>query len=334
MEDSLLNEFVSVLKYNPMPPLLSSRDSAVCYFAKRDLLGERLTSVNPESFPETRQILKGQESYGSWNCNPSRIKSQASNYRLIETWKALRLLVDKYGLNKEHSSIHNAAEYIFTCQSADGDFRGFIANQYATYYTGALMSLLIKAGYSDDARIENGFQWLLSMRQDDGGWTIPILTHGFSQKRINELTSKNIEPVQPDRSKPFSHNWTGMVLRAFAAHVKYRRSEAARTAANLLKSRFFQKDCYTSYQSADYWIKFQFPFWWNNLVASLDSVSLIDNRIDNKVNESIDWLVNNQDRDGMWKTSYARGKVSGSKSDKARYWITLAICRVLKRLFP
>jgi hypothetical protein len=32
-----------------------------------------------------------------------------------------------------------------------------LANQYAPYYTGALMSLLIKAGYIDDPRIDRGF---------------------------------------------------------------------------------------------------------------------------------------------------------------------------------
>ena len=46
-----------------------------------------------------------------------------------------------------------------------------LANQYACYYTGAILSLLVKAGYEDDPRIEKGFQWLLSMRQKDMGWS-------------------------------------------------------------------------------------------------------------------------------------------------------------------
>jgi len=38
------------------------------------------------------------------------------------------------------------------------------------YYSGAIMGLLIQAGYQTDPRIEKGFQWLLCTRQDDGGW--------------------------------------------------------------------------------------------------------------------------------------------------------------------
>jgi len=66
-----------------------------------------------------------------------------------------------------------------------------------------------------------------------------------------------------------------MILRAFAVHKRYRRSPAARAAADLLKSRFFQPDAYTSYRAASYWVRFDYPFWWNQLVAALDSVSLI-----------------------------------------------------------
>jgi hypothetical protein len=54
----------------------------------------------------------------------------------------------------------------------EGDIRGMLGNQYAPYYTGAMLSLLIKAGFAHDPRIEKGMRWLLKMRQDDGGWVI------------------------------------------------------------------------------------------------------------------------------------------------------------------
>ena len=151
--------------------------------------------------------------------------------------------------------------------------KGLIGNQYATYYTGAILGLLITAGYGKDPRIAHGFEWLLSMRQDDGGWTIPILTRECSREDMHRLTSEYADPVEPDRSRPFSHNWTGMVLRAFAADSRRRRSRPARVAADLLKSRLFKPDCYGSYRSADYWVRFQYPFWWNHLVSALDSLS-------------------------------------------------------------
>jgi hypothetical protein len=174
------------------------------------------------------------------------------------------------------------------------------------------------------------------MRQTDQGWTIPILTHKFDRATQYRLTSQYAEPVEPDRSKPFSHNWTGMVLRAFAAHPSYRHSAAAKTAANLLKSRFFQPDAYTSYQAASYWIRFEHPFWWNNLLTALDSLSLIGlSKEDEQIRLALHWFRDHQEKDGLWKVSYANPNEREKETAKARnmkLWTSLAICRVLKRM--
>ena len=86
-----------------------------------------------------------------------------------------------------------------------------------------------------------------------------------------------------------------MILRAFAAHPKYRKSKAAKTAAQLLASRFFQPDVYTSYQAASYWVRFEYPFWWNQLVAALDSVSLIGLSPDDEpIAQALNWLIEHQ----------------------------------------
>jgi hypothetical protein len=175
------------------------------------------------------------------------------------------------------------------------------------------------------------------MRQADQGWTIPLLTHKFDRATQYRLTSEYAEPVEPDRSRPFSHNWTGMVLRAFAVHEKYRQSEAARVAAHLLKSRFFQPDCYTSYQAASYWLRFEYPFWWNNLVAALDSLSLIGLlKEDEHIQPALIWLVDHQEENGLWKVSYAKAQAKEKETAKAREmkrWVSLAICRVFRRLY-
>ena len=73
-----------------------------------------------------------------------------------------------------------------------------------------------------------------------------------------------------------------MVLRAFAVHPKHRNTKVAQVAARLLQSRFFKPDVYTSYKSANYWLRFEFPFWWNNLVAALDSHGILKGRCANK----------------------------------------------------
>ena len=137
-----------------------------------------------------------------------------------------------------------------------------------------------------------------------------------------------------DKAKPFSHNWTGMVLRAFAHHPKHRGSAAARKAAHLLASRFFQADVYTSYQHPDNWLRFEFPFWWNNLVAALDSVSRIV-PLDDDIRPALEWFVDHQQADGLWKSSYSRihkAPRATAKDRETRLWITLVIAGIVQRL--
>jgi len=332
-----VNDWRKQLRFDPLPPLLSSGNEALVYFVRRDLLGKDVGPVQRLwQLPAARKILKKQLADGTWP-RPGEKKHPAINYPLIETWRQFRFLVEQYGFTREHPQARQAAEFLFSCQTEEGDIRGMLANQYATYYTGAIMALLIQAGYEDDARIDKGFQWLLAMRQSDQGWTVPILTHKFDRATQYRLTSQYAEPVETDRAKPFSHNCTGMVLRAFAVHPDYRDSEAARAAAYLLKSRFFQPDAYTSYQAASYWVRFEYPFWWNNLVAALDSVSRIGlSRDDEQVKQALDWLSDHQEEDGLWKVSYARPQVKEKETVKARemkLWVSLAICRVFRRLY-
>jgi len=322
-------------RVDPIPVLLSSGNEALVYFVRRDLLGENAGPVDRLwQLPEAQKILKKQLADGSWPRSGVK-KHPAINYHLIETWRQFRYLVEEFGFTREHPQARQAAEFLFTCQTEQGDIRGMLANQYATYYTGAIMALLIQAGYEDDPRIEKGFQWLLSMRQSDLGWNIPILTHKFDLATKINLTSQFAVPVEPDRSKPFSHNWTGMVLRAFAVHPFYRISEAAIVAARLLKSRFFQPDSYTSYQAASYWVRFEYPFWWNNLVAALDSLSRIGvSKEDEQIQQALNWLSDHQEESGLWKVSYASPREKEKETAKRRgmkQWISLAVCRVFRR---
>jgi len=320
--------------FDPIPPLLASGDEALLYFARRDLLGEAAGPVSRLwDLPAAQRIVKKQLADGSWP-RPGAKKHPAINHNLIETWRQFRFLVEMFGFTREEPHAERAAEFIFSCQTPEGDIRGILANQYATYYTGAILSLLIQAGYGDDPRVERSLQWLLAIRQDDGAWSIPLITHKLDRATQYRLTTQVLPPVEPDRSKPFSHNATGMILRAFAVHERYRHSAEAQAAAHLLKSRFFQPDAYTSYQAASYWVRFEYPFWWNNLVAALDSLSRMGlSREDGQIRQALDWLVDHQQEDGLWRASYVKPEKETAKVRQVRLWVTLATCRIFRRLY-
>ena len=323
-----MKEWMQQLGVDPLPHLLSSESEALGYFVKRDLLDQEPGPIQALwELSEVKKLLGKQREDGSWKY-PGRGKKayENENYDLLQTYRVLGILVEQYGLNQQHPAILNAAEYIFSHQTAEGDIRGIFGAQYVPHYTAGMIECLIKAGYASDARIKKGFEWYLSSRQDDGGWAWPLRT---AKVRYQDAI-KDPHPVQTDKSKPFSHALTGFVLRAFAAHPDYRKSEEARVAGELLKSRFFKPDKYSDRKPAHYWTKLQFPFWWANILTALDSLAWIGFSSDDvDVQKGLDWFRSKQDRSGLWPTAYGKAE----KAEVVRLWVGLAVCRVFKRFY-
>ena len=133
------------------------------------------------------------------------------------------------------------------------------------------------------------------------------------------------ETFEPDRSRPSSHLVTGIVLRALAAHPRYRHSADTRRAAELVKSRFFRRDVYPDRAAPSNWLVFSYPFWWTDLLSALDSLARIGVRDDDPdIARGVAWFLDNQEPSGLWNTG--RNRPKGPFSD---LWVGLAICRML-----
>jgi len=321
-----MNSWRNELNIDTVPVLLSLENKAIKYFTTRELLDKDVEPIQTLwKLPPAKKILKKQQYDGSWKYpgGKKHIRSQ-ENYNQIETFRNLGELVEKYGFNKDHEAIRKAAEFLFQFQTEEGDFRGIYGYQYATTYTPAIMELLIKSGYENDPHVLKGFEWLLSIRQNDGGWAIPIRTTG---KNLDVLNSPQI--IQPDKSKPFSHMVTGMVLRAFASHPQYSKSNDAKKAGELLVSRFFNSDKYPDRKNKKFWEKTSYPFWFTDIVSALDSLSFMGfTRNNSQINEALGWLKGRQTESGLFDVKIVRG---GDKDSK--YWICLAVCRLFKRYY-
>ena len=313
--------------YDPLVPLISSKDKAIVYFTKRDLLKNEIEQ--PETLwnlPPAIKIVNQQQKEGDWRYPAWKTKlDEPENYNLLETYRQLGFLVEKYGFTKEHVAIEKAKEYVFSCQTDEGDIRGFYGTQYSPNYTAAITKLLIKAGYGDDHRVRRILEWLLSMRQEDGGWAIAMRTN--NAKYLDVVNS----PIafEPNRQKPFSHMVTGIVLRAFAAHSEYRNNEAVKVAGELLTSRFFKPDKYADRRGVEYWTKVSFPFWWTDIVSSLDSLSYLGFTTSHpQIKLAVETLRDKQSESGMWDL-----KLLKTKDKNLSLWINLAICRIFKRFY-
>ena len=313
-----LHEF----KYDPINPLLSSGNEQVIYFAKRDLLDLPVGSI--ESLWELKtplQILRKQQAGGFWKY-PGKTVWYTTDYDQLETYRQLGFLIQMFGFDKSHPAVQKAAEYFFSKQSEQGDFRGIYAEQYSPNYTAAITELLVLAGYDRDQRVRSVFDWLLAVRQDDGGWALPLRTKGHNLEVI-----LNNPTIEPDTSKPFSHLVTGIVLRAFASHPEYCKSKEAKDAGSLLATRFFQKDAYPDLGKASAWESFTYPFWNTSLLSSVDTLTMLGFRSDDtRIRQATEWLLDKQRPDGLFEL-----RTNHDRYHDQLLWLDIAMCRIIKR---
>ncbi len=321
-----MKKWLDEFKYDPVSPLLDCGDEPISLFVRRDLLDKPVSVRDLWQLSEPQRILRKQKPDGSWVYPGAKdnIRTQ-ENYNQLETYRQLGILVEEFGFNKKHAAIQKTAEYLFSFQSSEGDFRGIYGNQYSPNYSAGITELLVKAGYEGDIRIKQVFKWLLAVRQNDGGWAIPLRTR--HQKLDISAYPKTIEP---DRSEPFSHMITGVVLRAFAAHPSYGKSKEARQAGELLLASLFKKDHYPDRAGAEYWLRFSFPFWFTDLLSALDSLSLLRfSAQEPQIEQALRWFRKNQGRTGSWELKVLKGR----NRDVLRFWLALAICRIFKRFY-
>lgn len=308
--------------------LLNLGIAPIIYWTKKDILGK---DVNEEKMrlqesPTVRKLVSKQLEDGSWKYPSRGGMLWAKSYKILQTLKSLTTLIVKYDLNRESEAVERAAAFLFGTQTEEGDFRGMYLNQYTPNYHSWALELLVKAGYDDD-RIRRAFEWLMEIRQNDGGWTIPLRTHRLMGKSLKRAFASP-EPIAPDKTKPFSHVITGVVLRAFAAHPEWRKDERIRRVSKMLASRFFKSDKYQDRRAPQFWEKLIYPFGFTDILSSLDVISIFGlSPNDPDVARGIGWLAGQQMENGLWPTGYPKG--AARKENDC--WVTLAALRTFKR---
>jgi hypothetical protein len=320
---------LGALPYDPFPALLSAADPALVLRTRRDLLGERISPEALAALPAVARIAQRQKADGRFRY-PGAATAHGrapEDYDQLQTYAVLLELIGKYALTREQPLIARAAAFLFGRQTAAGDFRGIYGTQYTPNYSAAILALLVEAGFGADARVDRAFGWLLAMRQDDGGWAIPLRT-AEAGKRLTPAMAL-ATPLEPDRTRPASHLISGIVLRAFAAHATWRRRPDVIQAGQLLAARFFQSDAYPDRRASAYWTKLAYPFRWTDVLSSLDALSQLGIGCeDRNVADAVSWLIGQQQPNGVWRCGYPN-----SKDPCADLWVTFAACRVLARHF-
>ena len=314
------------LRVDPIPTLLASKDQELVARTRAELLHGPLDPRQLWESKPASSLLSRQQKDGSWEYrSPRTVVPGLDNNDQAETYRSLGFLVEMYCLDAGHGAIAKAAEFVLSHQTGEGDIRGIYGHQYTPNYTGGFLELLTDAGMGDDPRVRKGLDWLLSVRQQDGGWAIPIRTRGL---RLDSDAMRG-RPVPRDPSQPSSHLATGMVLRAFAAHPDYRGREEVVAAARLLRSRLFRRDPYPDRGTPDYWERCSFPFWFTDIVSALDTLTRLGSQaMGPEVLDALEWMRGRQAPQGTLRLHLLRGA-----GMEVQDWVLFAVCRSLERAF-
>ena len=158
---------------------------------------------------------------------------------------------------------------------------------------------------------------------------IPIRTLGHRYRDFLDV-KRHPETRAPDRSKPFSHLVTGMMLRAFAADPSWHDAPEVGRAGELLASRLFQTRSVRRPRRSSYWERVSFPFWFADIVSALDTLSRLGvSRRSDPIAIALRAGGELQHDDGTLALKLLR-----TKDKDLRWWICLAVCRSLRRWWP
>jgi len=332
------------LASDPIPRLLREGTPSVLARVRRDLIddSEAPNANEIAGYREVQAVLRKMEKDGSYQPHaPEKGMGSDEFAECLATVRALDRLAD-FGLRLEENGeatpqLRKMADKILASQASDGGIADLTLGDtpkarpktVALHFHGWAMSALCRAGFESDPRVEKGFQLLLSLRQDDGGWAW--------------------RGVRTDSAaRPSSHLVTGMVLRAFASSSQRRTSREARRAAELLATRFLQPDRYEDRKAPSYWEILTEPRFFTDALDALDTITSVGLGKENSgVRTAEAYLRSRQSSDGLWypgtpvkgegATSRSAGKTAGKAAGKDKdvadaIWLTLRVLVVLRRI--
>src|SRR5262245_35060903 len=314
---------------DPVPILLREGSPALAARVRRDLIDDDEAPRESEvvTYPEVKAFLRKQEANGSFPAKPPEKGLGSQKFvRAVATIRALERLAD-YGIGRGHASVEKAAELLLGSQASDGGLADLALGEtpesrtksVALHFHGWALAALCRTGHDDDERVAKGFRFLQAHRQADGGWAW--------------------RGVRTDSAaRPSSHLVTGMALRAFAASPSRRTSREAKRAAELLATRFLQRDRYPDRQAASYWEQLGEPRFYTDVLDALDCVTAVGLGKENSgVRTAEAYVRGRQNVDGLWYPGAPPRIEPGGKpplpSPKDREparWLTVRVLIVLR----
>jgi len=326
----------SLLHSDPTDWLLEPGDPSVRYMTLTEILDE---PVNSEVAKTARldimksgivpEILRHQNPDGYWG-DPKRFYTD--KYRGT-VWQLM--ILSELGADGNHPQIARACEFVLenSLEIESGGFSAYrsektgggLPGYVIPCLTGNMVWSLIRLGYLDDERIQNGIGWINTyQRFDDGDGSVPNI---WPYTRYEMCWGKHT-----------CHLGAVKALKALAEIPDSLRSAATQQTINtgteyILLHHIYKKSHDYQAISKPGWLKPGFPLMYQSDILEILLFLTRLNCRDPRMQDAIDIVLSKQDQRGKWKleNSY-NGKVIANieKKGNPSKWITLNALRVLK----
>ncbi len=317
-----------------VPLLLADRSPSLRYLVLTELLGRPKEDAEVKELEELRRedplittLLSLQKEKGNWK------NLDLAGYTIggsVRATTAALMRLGYLGLDKNHPAIQRGAEYLFSKQRRDGSWP--LPERVSDYeYTRGPYTMtpvqtsipllgLVMCGYDEDPRIERAFDWLVERRNEDGTWPAG---------KVEDVYVRIAGYRRLPHSQWGCRTNTTQALLCFSYHKTRRKSAEAHRALDHLLGRETRDRNNLGFNIARY-IGVEPHRGALTYHAKFDPSLILDicsrvgaNRTDNRVDDLISWILNQQGEFGLWEYM---------PHPEVSRWISFDILRSLKNI--
>ena len=332
-----MSDWKSVLKADPTKWLLEEKNPSVRYFTLIDILGK---STDTSEVKEAKKAIMGSglvprilskvNDEGYWETPTSfyTAKYKGTSWQLI--------ILAELGADATDNRVRKACEFVLE-NSQHHESHGFsMAKAEKTgggrqsgvipCLTGNMVWSLIRLGYAEDPRVQDGINWITTyQRFDDGVETAP---KGWPYDRYEMCWGKHT-----------CHMGAVKALKALAeipADKRDRKTEATikNGAEYMLKHHIFKRSHDLSKVSRPGWLHFGFPLMYQDDALEVLGILTKLGYRDERMQEAVDLVISKQNSLGRWKlesTFNGRFQTNIERKGEDSKWVTLNALKALKR---
>jgi len=332
-----MSNWKSILKEDPTEWLLEKDNPSVRYFTLIDILGKPISDpIVLEAKNEimkagvVSQILTKQEPGGYWGIAEDfyiRSKYKGTVWQLI--------ILAELGADSKDKRIKKACEFILE-NSQDRQSGGFA--YYSTKsggghsgvipcLTGNMVWSLIRLGYLEDLRVQQGIDWIVKYQRFDDrikeaakGWPYDTKLQCWGKHTCHMGVVKALKALAEIPTDRRSNN----VKRKIEAGVEY-----------ILAHHVHKRSHALNKVSKPSWLQFSFPLMYNTDALEILGILTKLGYKDRRMQEAIDLVIAKQNEQGRWlleNTYNGRFLVNIEQKGKPSKWVTLNALKVLKKV--